>query len=309
MVELSDPTSSAPDRVPVGFIGLGLMGEPMALNLLRAGTPLVVWNRSPASAERLSGAGAFVAASPSEVFARTSVVFLMLIDESATDAVLGRDTAAFARHVARHTVVNMATVAPGYSRSLQAGIAAAGGRYVEAPVSGSRVPAETGQLVAMLAGEPGDLERIRPLLQPMCAAVIACGPVPRALVTKLAVNLFMINMVTGLAEAVHFAARHELDIATMLAVIDAGPMASALSRVKAAKLLARDFAAQAAIGNVLGNTRLISEAARAAGVATPLIDECHSLYTEACALGLGAADMAAVIEAIERRTAAVAPAQ
>lgn len=309
MGRVTDPTSSATDRIPVGFIGLGLMGEPMALNLLRAETPLVVWNRSQAAADRLSRAGAFVAGGPSEVFARTTLVFLMLIDERATDAVLGRDTAAFARHVAGHTVVNMATVAPSYSSSLQAAIAAAGGRYVEAPVSGSRIPAETGQLVAMLAGDSDDLERLQPLLKPMCTAAFACGPVPRALVTKLAVNLFMINMATGLAEAVHFAARHELDIATMVAVIDAGPMASALSRVKAAKLLARDFAAQAAISNVLDNTRLISEAARAAAIATPLIDACHSLYTEACALGLDAADMAAVIEAIERRTAALTPSQ
>jgi 3-hydroxyisobutyrate dehydrogenase len=304
MVRVTNRSSDAQARV--GFIGLGLMGEPMALNLLRSGTPLVVWNRSPASAERLSRAGALVAKDPSDVFARTPVVLLMLIDAQATDAVLGRDAAAFGRNVAAHTVVNMATVAPDYSKSLEAAIISAGGRYVEAPVSGSRVPAETGRLVAMLAGEPEDLKTIQPLLKPMCSAAFACGPVPRALTTKLAVNLFMINLATGLAEAVHFAERHELDMATTLAVIDAGPMASALSRVKAAKLLARDFAAQAAIANVLGNTRLISAAARAAGIATPLIDQCQCLYEEAHALGFGAADMAAVIEAIEHRSASLA---
>ena len=101
--------------------------------------------------------------------------------------------------------------------------AAEGGRYVEAPVSGSRKPAEAGQLVAMLAGEPEDVASVRSLLAPMCRDAIACGPVPNALFMKLAVNLFMTAMVTGLAEAAHFAERHGLDLAQLVAVLDAGP--------------------------------------------------------------------------------------
>lgn len=290
----------------VGFVGLGVMGQPMALNLVRAGTPLLVWNRSPAKCGVLAEAGAAVAKEPAEVFARCKVVILMLIDDAAIDTVLGRGTPDFGVNVAQHTIIHMGTTSPDYSRRLDADIFAAGGSYVEAPVSGSRKPAEAGQLVAMLAGDRAVTKEVRPLFQPMCRETIVCGPVPTALLMKFAVNLFMITMVTGLAEAVHFAERHGLDPAKLVAVLDASPMASSVSRAKALKLVARDFAAQASVPDVLKNNRLIAGAARKAGIASPLLDICHALYSETQALGLDGADMVAVIRAIEQRTAAVA---
>ena len=129
-----------------------------------------------------------------------------------------------------------------------------------------------------------------------------CGPAPNALLMKLSVNLFLISLVTGLAEAVHFADRHGLDLNQFVAVLNAGQMASDVSRVKASKLVGRDFAVQATISNVLENNRLIAEAAREAGVASPLLDVCHALYGETRALGFGDADMAAVLKAIEARS-------
>lgn len=286
----------------VGFIGLGVMGQPMALNLARAGTALVVWNRSPDKSEPLRAAGASVAASPTEVFGQARVVILMLVDGAAIDSVLGRGTPDFGTNVAQHTIVHMGTTSPNYSCELEADVRAAGGGYVEAPVSGSRKPAEAGQLVAMLAGERATMEQVRPLLQPMCQKTIMCGPVPTALLMKLSVNLFLNTMVTCLAEAAHFADRHGLDMQQFLAVLDAGPMASSVSRVKALKLVARDFAAQASSANVLENTRLIAEAARQADLASPLLDVCHALYAETVALGHGQSDMVVVIRAIEART-------
>ncbi len=286
-----------------GFLGLGTMGAPMARNLARAGLPLVVWNRTPGRSAPLRAAGAAVAASPAEVFARARVVFLMLADGPAADAVLGRGTRRFAGYVAGRTIVHMGTTEAGYTAGLAADVRAAGGRFVEAPVSGSRVPAEAGELVAMVAGEPDAVAEVRPLLAPMCRAVVACGAVPNGMLMKLAVNLYLITMVTGLAEAVHFAARHELDLATFTGVLDAGPMASSVSRVKAGKLTARDFAVQASIADVLYNNRLIAAAARTAGIASPLLDVCHRLFGETADLGLRGTDMAAVIQAIEQRTA------
>jgi 3-hydroxyisobutyrate dehydrogenase len=290
--------------VETGFLGLGTMGEPMAGNLARAGIPLVVWNRTPGRIAPLRAAGASVATSPAEVFARARVVFLMLADRSAVDAVLGRGTRRFADYVAGHTIVHMGTTEAGYSTGLEADVRAAGGRYVEAPVSGSRTPAEAGELVAMVAGEPDAVAEVRPLLAPMCREVVGCGAVPNGMLMKLAVNLYLITMVTGLAEAVHFAARHDLDLATLTGVLDAGPMASSVSRMKAGKLTARDFAVQASISNVLYNNRLIAAAARTAGIASPLLDICHTLFGETEDLGLGGTDMAAVIHAIEQRTSA-----
>jgi 3-hydroxyisobutyrate dehydrogenase len=121
---------------------------------------------------------------------------------------------------------------------------------------------------------------------------------------KLAVNLFLITTVTGLAEAYHFAERHGLDPAVFREVVDGGQMASAVSRVKVAKLVTGDWHAQAAAADVLMNNRLIAEAARRAGLASPLLDACHALFAEAVALGHGDDDMAAVLAAIEARTAA-----
>jgi 3-hydroxyisobutyrate dehydrogenase len=290
------------DATPIGFIGLGAMGEAMALNLVKAGTRLVVWNRTPAKAQILAVAGAEFAQEVAEVFAHTQIVILMLADDAAMDAVLGRGDRAFADRINGRTVVHMGTTSPAYSRGLEADIRSAGGRYVEAPVSGSRKPAEAGQLVAMLAGDADAVVDVRPVLAPMCREMMVCGLVPNALLMKLSVNLFLISLVTGLAEAVHFAEKNGLDLNQLLAVLNAGPMASDVSRVKAPKLVGRDFAIQAAISNVLENNRLIAEVAREIGIASPLLDVCHALYGEALALGLGGADMVAVLKAIEARS-------
>ncbi|MET9338794.1 NAD(P)-dependent oxidoreductase [Nonomuraea sp. NPDC003804] len=287
----------------VGFLGLGLMGEPMAVNLARAGTPLVVWSRSSARCDSARAAGARQAASPDEVFGRARVVILMLANEDALDAVLERGTPGFAAKVAGHVVVPMGTTAPAYSAALEQDVRAAGGAYVEAPVSGSRVPAEAGQLVGMLAGEPAAVREVRPLLGPMCRETVVCGAVPSALLMKLAVNLFLLTMVGGLVEATHFAARNGLDMDVFRHVLDSGPMASAVSRIKAAKLVERDFSPQAAIADVLNNNRLIVDAARDSRTASPLLDVCLALFGETQALGHGAADMAAVVHAFEARTA------
>jgi 3-hydroxyisobutyrate dehydrogenase len=289
-------------NMDIGFIGLGVMGQPMALNLARAGTQLIVWNRSADRCESLRAAGATVATNPAEIFKRTRVVFLMLVDGDVIDAVLGRGTSQFSANVAHHTIVHMGTTSPDYSRGLEADIRNAGGSYVEAPVSGSRKPAETGQLVAMLAGEDAAIESVRPLLEPMCHQTIVCGPVPSGLLMKLAVNLFLMTTVTGLAEAVHFAERHGLDMQQFRAIVDAGQMASDISRVKILKLVTRDFDVQGSITNVLKVNRLIAEAAREAGVASPLLDVCYALFGETLALGHGQSDIAAVVHALEART-------
>lgn len=287
----------------VGFVGLGHMGEPMAGNLVRSGVPLTVWNRSPDKVKRLQEQGATAAASAAEVFERCEVVVLMLADDVVIDAVLGRDGAHFAVPVAGRTVVNMGTVSPSYSLALGADLAAAGGEYVEAPVSGSRVPAENGQLVGMVAGTPEARARVEDLLAPLCASTFDCGAVPGALQTKLAVNVFLISMVTGLAESVRFAEAAGVDQEVFRAILDAGPMASAVSRIKLAKLVDDDLAPQASIRDVHYNSRLILEAAAGTAATMPLLTVCTALFAEAEAAGFGAFDMAGVVEAIRGRDA------
>lgn len=290
--------------VRVGFLGLGLMGEPIALNLLRAGVELLVWNRTSEKTEPLEAAGAIVASSPAEVFAGSEIVIAMLANAPAIDEVLGRGAPRFAEMVRDRILVHMGTTAPDYSAALGAEVTASGGAYVEAPVSGSRVPAQRGELAGMVAGPADAVARVLPLLRHVCADVVDCGPVPNALMTKLAVNVFLITMVTGLVEAFHFAAENGLDVASFARVLDTGPMSSAVSRLKLDKLVHGDLAAQAALPDVWQNTLLIHEAARAGCVATPLTDTCLALYAEAAPLATGSEDMIGVLHAHQARTAA-----
>jgi len=287
----------------VGFIGLGIMGRPMAANLRRAGVPLSVWNRSPGGAAALEALGAVVRPSPAAVFEASDVVLLMLAHEAAVDEVLQRGSAAFVRMVSGRTLVHLGTTSPGFSAGLGRDVAAVGGDYVEAPVSGSRIPAERAELVALVGGRTEAVDRVEPLLAPMCRELVRCGDVPAGTGTKLAVNLYLCTMVAGLAEAFHLADRLDLDLEVFRRALDSGPMASAVSAVKLAKLVARDFEAQAAVRDVHTNTRLIADAAREVGAHSPVLEATRELFRETEAAGLGALDMAAVVTALERRDA------
>ncbi|MCF6378007.1 NAD(P)-dependent oxidoreductase [Nocardioides KLBMP 9356] len=285
----------------VGFVGLGTMGLPMALNLARAGTDLVVWNRSQPALDLAAEAGATVASTVDEVFRDARIVFVMLMNGDVIDEVLGRGTPRFAELVLGRTVVPMGTTAASYSLGLSQDVVAAGGTYVEAPVSGSRVPAENGQLVGMVAGPGSAVDEVVALLAPICATTVRCGEVPDGTRMKLAVNLFLITQVTGLAEAFHFADSQGLDLEVFRSVLDAGPMASAVSRIKLDKLVTGDMSSQASIRDVHYNSRLVTDAARDSGTASPVIDVCRELFDEAERLGHGAEDMAAIVRAIEAR--------
>ncbi|MEW2305909.1 NAD(P)-dependent oxidoreductase [Streptomyces sp. NPDC006655] len=298
--------ADTPDAPMYGFVGLGVMGQPMALNLARAGTPLVVWNRTPERAEPLRAAGALVAASVEEVFARARVVIVMLLDEEVTDTVLGRGGPGFEKLVADRVVVSTGSTSPEYARGLAADVRAAGGRFVEAPVSGSRKPAEAGELVAMLGGDPETVAEVRPLLAPMCREAVHCGPAGSGVLMKLAVNLYLTTTIAALAESVHFAQRQGLDLETFRSVVDSGQLGSGVTRVKVPMLAAHDFTVQAATADAYASTRLIADAARAAGLATPLLDLSGDLYGESVRLGNGRLDMSSVLTAIEARTDAAA---
>lgn len=286
----------------LGFIGLGVMGQAMALNLANAGYQLVVWNRSVEATLPLEAVGSHRANTVDEVFQRASTVFVMLLNAEVIDSVLGRGTPAFAARVAGRTVVSMSSVAPDYSKGLAADIAAACGHYIEAPVSGSRQPAREGQLVSMVAGDQVHVERVLPLLGPMCREAVYCGEIGNALLMKLAVNLYLNTTLAGLSEAVHFAGSVGLELTAFKSVIDAGPMASGITRVKLPKLIDREFSVQAATSDALASCTLIASAARKAGVASPMLDLAKDLYAESVALGNSRMDMASVLAAIEDRS-------
>lgn len=286
----------------VGFIGLGLMGTPIALNLARSGTPLLVWNRTHERVPPLVEAGADAAADVDAVFRRCDTVLTMLVDEKATDEVLSRGTARFGALVAGRTLVSLGTTSPAYAERLAADVAAAGGRFVEAPVAGSRIPAENGQLVAMLGGDAEAVGEVMPLLAPACRAMLRCGGPGAGLRMKLAVNLYLTTTMAALAEATHFAAAGGLDVGTFSEAIGLGQTASDLTRVKLPKLTSRDFSPQAAVSDAHTNTRLVLDEATAAGIATPMLAQASALFAETIELGAARDDMSAVVRALERRS-------
>jgi 3-hydroxyisobutyrate dehydrogenase len=283
----------------VGFSGLGLMGRPMAANLLRAGMSLCVYNRSPEPCEALAAAGAEVADSAASLFARCDAVILMLPDDDATDEVLGRGGANFAGRVVGRLIIIMGTHSPDYSRALGRDIAAARGRFVEAPVSGSRGPAEAGELVAMVAGTKDAVADARPLIAPMCLEQIEVGEVPRAMAMKLAVNLYLISSVTALAEATRLAAASGLDLDQFARVIITGQLGSSVAMAKLDKMVRRDFAPQAAVRDVLKNARLVASSAEAVGSDAPLLRESLTRFEAVRSIGGGTFDMAAILMSYE----------
>ena len=290
-------------RSNAGFIGLGTMGGPMALNLRRAGVPLVVWNRTAAKAAALVDAGAELAASVDDVFARSRIIFLMLSNDAVVDEVLGRHGSGFAAMVRGVTIVQMGTTPPEHSAALCRDVEMAGGDYVEAPVSGQRGPAEAGRLVAMVAGRAAPIGRVRPLLAPMCHEIVACGDVPGALALKLASNHYVATMLIALAETINFARMAGVDLDLLSSLLCVGPMSSDLLRMKLPKLIAGDFDAQASLGNVSDVFEALTAAGRRCGAATPVLDACVPLCGEAMNLGLREDDVTGIIRAIEARSA------
>lgn len=277
----------------LGLLGIGTMGSAMATRLLRAGHELVVWNRSAGRCAPLVALGARQAASVDALFESAPVVLMSLLDASAIDAVLGRAERGFAQRLYDRTLVNLGTTSAAYSAGLEDAVVRVGGRYVEAPVSGSRAPAERGALVGMLAGHAPVVATVRPLLDPLCARVLDCGPVPGAMRMKLAVNHYLVTLVAALGEAVQAATAAKVDLQVLREALNAGPMASDVSRLKLDKLLLGDYSPQASIHDAGKIAQLSLAQAREGGASAPLLDRCVGLYQAAERAGWRELDMIA----------------
>ncbi|RAO73326.1 uncharacterized protein BHQ10_009338 [Talaromyces amestolkiae] len=280
----------------VGFIGLGFMGTPMALNLARR-FPLTVWNRSPGKYSVLKESGASIVETPAKVLEASDITFLMLFNSSAITSILSVE---FKRALRGKILVNTGSVEVEFSKSLAQEVQEAGGDYVEMPVSGSKVPAEQGQLVGMMAGDPEVAERIRPYVEPLTCSAIYCGPVGSGLKAKYAINTLLITLTVGLSESINLARAQGLDLATFKNVLDACPMASPYSKIKVNKILNEDWAPQAALKDCYNSTQLIEAAAASANTKSPLISICSQLYKEALEAGLGEEDMISVLKVVGR---------
>ncbi|KAM0227363.1 hypothetical protein ACHAPO_011610 [Fusarium lateritium] len=266
------------------------MGTPMALNLARKYS-LTVWNRSPSKYPLLRQAGANIADTPRQLVKDTDVIFTMVSNDTAFKSVLD---SGFKDVLRGKILINTSSVSIDFSKYIADEVHRAGGQFIEMPVSGSKVPAEQGQLIAMIAGDRIVAESIMPIVEPITKEAVYCGEIGMGLKTKYAVNLYTITTTAALAESMALARAQNIDIEAFGQVLNAGPLASAYSKIKMAKMISQDWSTQASITDCYTITQLIDSAAASINAKTPLIHLTGLLYKEAVDKGLGDRDIIAV---------------
>ncbi|MCX7617254.1 NAD(P)-dependent oxidoreductase [Tepidiforma sp.] len=226
----------------VGFIGLGIMGGPMAANLLRAGFALTVWNRTPAKAEPLAELGAAVAGSPAEVASRSGVTFTCVTASRDVEEVVLGPGGVIEGAAPGSIVVDCSTVAPATARLLHARLAERGIGFLDAPVSGGDVGAKAGTLAIMAGGDPAVFERALPALQAMGKTIVHVGPAGAGQVVKLCNQVAGGLNLLAMAEAISLCRRSGVDPAKMLEVVSAGAAGSWMLQHLGPRAVAGDFA-------------------------------------------------------------------
>lgn len=284
----------------IGVIGIGLMGDPMSRNLKKAGLSVTVFNRTLARCEPLKELGIIVANSAAEVIAASDATILMLHGNVEIDQVLGRSAdGKVTTPVEGKTIIVMSTVGPAYSLALSQAVAAAGARYVEAPVSGSRTPAQTGQLIVLAAAaDPAHIDAVQPVFDAVGKKTVRCGAVPGAMRMKLTNNLLLISSFEAITETVHFARGIGIDVAQFLDMALVGPLASDVLRMKAPKLLSDDFEPQAALRQAYKDICLICDEAEQRDVWLPIARANRELFGAAMANGQGGEDAIGVVKVL-----------
>lgn len=284
----------------VGFIGLGIMGHPMALNIVKGGYELTVFNRSGKKAKPLADAGATVAATPQAVAEAADVIILMLAGPEAIDAVLTQPAGLMAGLKKGQTLINMSTVSPQYSKQLAEKLGAKSVVAIDAPVSGSRKPAEQGALVILAGGPKDRIAELEPLLLCMGKKVVYCGSTGQGSSMKMAVNLLLGIMAAGISEAVNLGQKCGLDTATMLETMLAGPMGCALFEFKKPMLIEGNFSAQFPLKHMTKDIRFALQTADEKGAMVPIGHTVFQLYRQSMGQGLAEMDFAAVKKVFER---------
>ncbi|MEW6500367.1 MAG: NAD(P)-dependent oxidoreductase [Thermodesulfobacteriota bacterium] len=278
----------------IGFIGTGIMGQPMAANLLAKGYAVTVYNRSADKAKTLTEQGARAAATPKEVGQRAKVVILMLTGPEAINAILHGPDGLLAGMAKNGVVVNMSTVSPAYSKELAAQLNQQGLTFIDAPVSGSKKPAEEGALVILASGPQEVVTALEPVFLAMGKKVVSCGAAGNGSAMKMTVNLLLGAMMAGLSEAVAFGQQCGLDAETVLDTILAGPLGCGLYTLKAEMLRTDRFPAQFPLKHMDKDLGFVLETAAAHQAKVPLAETIHALYQQGMAMGLGDLDFAAV---------------
>lgn len=285
----------------IAVLGTGIMGAPMARHLAEAGHDVRVWNRSPEKAHPLADVGATVCASPAEAMQGADFLLTVLADTDAVESSVGADDALAKAASSRRLVwVQSSTVGIAGTARLRGLAERAGARYVDAPVLGTRGPAEKGALTVLASGPDELRDLCRPLFEAYGAKTVWVGDGDRATRLKLVMNSWVLALVTATGEAMALADGLGLDPKRFLDTIEGGPLDVDYAHVKGAMMIRREFPASFPTWGAAKDAGLIAEAAELAGVSTPVAQAVGSAMQQAADLGHSDEDMAAVWYALAR---------
>ncbi len=286
----------------IGFLGLGAMGVPMARNIRRGGYPLSVYNRNPARADLLKADGAEVCPSPRALAGRCDTVVVMVTGPDDLLAVIDGPEGIAAGLTKGKVVINMGTVSPEATLRAAELVQAKGADFIDAPVSGSVLPAENATLVILAGAEAKALARATPLLKTMGREVIHCGGVGAGTQMKLVLNLMLGNMMQTLAEGLMLGRGFGLAPATVLAALGGGAMAAPMFQVKGKAITEGNYAKQFPVSLVFKDLNLVLEAAGRLHIPLPQTAAARECFNGAMARGYGDEDMAAVVKVLKALT-------
>ncbi|HKS82896.1 MAG TPA: NAD(P)-dependent oxidoreductase [Candidatus Acidoferrales bacterium] len=262
----------------VGLIGLGLMGKPMARNLLKAGFPLVVWNRTKSRAEDLTKEGAKIAANPNEAAAQADFLITIVSDPPAVEEVLWKGGALEA--LRRGSVlIDSSTISPELARRTAQACAERGVDYLDAPVTGGTWGAEKGELVFMIGGRQEVLERAKPVLEAVGKRFFLLGPNGAGQTVKLAMNLMMAVQVEALAESLTLVTAAGVPGERLIEVMQSSMARAAVLDVKAPQILKREFPASFPLRLMHKDMRLALELARQNHLTLPAGAAAYATYS------------------------------
>ncbi len=286
----------------VGFIGLGTMGTPMAWNIHRAGYRLGVYNRSAEKCSVFSGEGIGVFESPADLAEWADIVIIMVFGPEAFMEVLGGPGGAGRSMVAGKTVINMSTVSREATLAAAEQVNACGASFLDAPVAGSKKPAEDGTLTILAGGSADVLERVWPVLACMGKVIIHCGAAGAGTDMKLFINVLLGTLMQSFAEALTLGASFGLRTRDMLATVHNSAVACPMFSVKGAAIAAGNFEKNFPVELIFKDLNLALQAAGREHVPLPLTAAAREAFSAAMARGFGEQDLCAVIRVLEELT-------
>ncbi|CAA2965420.1 glyoxylate succinic semialdehyde reductase 2, chloroplastic [Olea europaea subsp. europaea] len=295
-------SSSTPkDELPacIGFLGLGIMGSPMAQNLIKAGCDVTVWNRTKSKCDPVISLGAKYKSSPEEVAASCDVTFAMLADpDSAVEVACGNHGAAGGMSPGKG-YVDISTVDVATSTLISSRMKSTGALYLEAPVSGSKKPAEDGQLIFLTAGDKSLYETAAPLLDIMGKSRFYLGDVGNGAAMKLVVNMIMGSMMASFSEGLLLSEKVGLDPSVLVEVISQGAISSPMYSMKGPSMVQSLYPTAFPLKHQQKDLRLALGLAESVSQPTPIAAAANELYKVAKSRGLSNQDFSAVIEALK----------